>query len=144
MQIQILNKIFLNLNVKLVKKTHLMKNIFLLLLSASIFTGCKHKANFDELPKVSYATDIQPIIISNCTQSGCHGDEKTQKFKLLTYKDVIKNGEIKEKSPESSELYQTIKSLNNEKIMPKKPYSPLTEKQIQLIYVWIGQGALNN
>ena len=29
-------------------------------------------------------------------------------------------------------------------IMPKKPFNELTERQIQLIYVWIGQGAKNN
>ena len=47
-------------------------------------------------------------------------------------------------SPEKSKLYKTLKTLNEEDIMPKKPYNELTEKQIQLIYVWIGQGAKNN
>jgi hypothetical protein len=54
------------------------------------------------------------------------------------------NGGITAGSPEKSKLYKTLKTLNEEDIMPKKPYSELTESQIQKIYVWIGQGAKNN
>ena len=53
------------------------------------------------------------------------------------------NGGIESGSPQKSELYQKLKTLGDD-IMPKKPYNELTEKQIQLIYVWIGQGAKNN
>ena len=106
--------------------------------------SCKHKPNFDSMSKVSFATSIQPIIISNCTQSGCHGAVNGEKFKLLTYDELIKHTDVKAGSPETSKLYSVIRAYNAEDIMPRKPYDPLTEKQIQLIYVWIGQGALNN
>jgi hypothetical protein len=96
------------------------------------------------MSKVSYSIDIQPIIISNCTQSGCHGSAHSEEFELLSYNDLIKHTGVNAGSPETSNLYSVIRSYNSEIIMPRMPYNPLTEKQIQLIYIWIGQGALNN
>jgi len=107
-------------------------------------TSCKHKPNFSALSTVSYAQHIQPIINSNCTQSGCHGLQNQEQFGLLTYSDLMKHTEIVSGSPEKSGLYNVIRTYNAQKIMPTKPYAPLTEKQIQLIYIWIGEGALNN
>lgn len=108
-----------------------------------LFSSCKHKTNFSELTEVSYSSTIAPIIGSNCAFSGCHGDSAFVEFSLVSYDGLI-NGGITAGSPEKSELYKVLKTLNDEKIMPKKPYNELTEKQIQLIYVWIGQGAKNN
>lgn len=108
-----------------------------------LLTSCKHKTNFNELTEVSYSNSIAPIISSNCAFSGCHGDSAFQKFSLVSY-DGIMNGGITAGSPEESKLYKVLKTLNDEEIMPKKPYNELSEKQIQLIYVWIGQGAKNN
>ena len=104
--------------------------------------SCKHKTNFEELPDVSYASSIAPIMSANCAFSGCHGDSAFVKVSLTTY-DGLMNGGVKAGSPESSKLYKTLKSYGDD-VMPKKPYNELTEKQIQLIYVWIGQGAKNN
>lgn len=116
---------------------------FLTLLALGfIFGSCKHKANFEELTQVSYASSVAPIISANCAFSGCHGDSAFTKFSLTTY-DGLLSGGITPGSPEKSKLYQTLKTLGDD-IMPKKPYNELTEKQIQLIYVWIGQGAKNN
>lgn len=112
-------------------------------LGALALSACKRETEFDKLTTVSYTASIAPIISSNCAFSGCHGDSLTQKFKLTAY-DGLMNGGIKPGKPNESELYKTLKSLNDEDIMPKRPYNPLSEKQIQLIYVWIGQGAKNN
>jgi hypothetical protein len=120
------------------KSLKLFGFVFLLAL-----VSCKHKTNFSELREVSYSQEIAPIINSNCTFSGCHGDTAFQKFKLNTYDGLI-NGGISSGSPESSDLYKTLIKLNEEYRMPKKPYKELSEKQIQLIYVWIGQGSKNN
>lgn len=113
-------------------------------LTAIINFSCKHKTDFDKIPEVHYSTDISPIIGSNCTFSGCHGDIAHQKFKLLSYDEVMNYGKVKAKSPETSKLYTVLKTYEDKEIMPAKPYNALTEKQIQLIYVWIGQGAKNN
>jgi len=108
-----------------------------------MLNSCKHKTNFESLTEVSYASDISPIISSNCAFSGCHGDSLYEEFSLTSYQGLM-NGGIKANSPQNSKLYTCIKTLNKEEIMPKPPYNELTEKQIQLIYVWIGQGAKNN
>jgi hypothetical protein len=105
--------------------------------------ACKHKTNFGDLPEVSYSNDVRPVINSNCAFSGCHGDSAYRQFSLTSYEGLM-NGGITAGSPEKSKLYSTLKTLDDEDIMPKKPYNELTEKQIQLIYVWIGQGAKNN
>lgn len=107
------------------------------------FTTCKHKTDFNGLTEVSYSADVKPIISSNCAFSGCHGDSAYSKISLTSYAGLM-NGGIKAGSPEKSNLYSTLKTLDEDDFMPKKPYNELTEKQIQLIYVWIGQGAKNN
>lgn len=121
-----------------------MKQTLFILSMFFLVLACRHKPNFDNLKTVSYSTDIQPIIISNCTQSNCHGSVHSESFTLLTYDELIKHTNVQAGSPETSQLYSVIRSYNPSQVMPIKPYDPLTEKQIQLIYVWIGQGALNN
>lgn len=119
------------------------KLIASLILFALVQSSCKQKPAFNDLREIQYSTEIAPIISANCTFSGCHGDSTFQKFKLINYDDVINAG-VKSGSPETSKFYNCLKSLNNEEIMPKRPYNELSTKQIQLIYVWIGQGAKNN
>lgn len=106
------------------------------------FGSCKHKTDFDALPEVSYSANIAPIISSNCAYSGCHGDSARGNISLVSYSGLMSGG-IEAGAPNKSKLYNSLKTLGDD-IMPKKPYSELTDKQIQLIYVWIGQGAKNN
>ena len=113
---------------------------FLIMLTIS----CKHKTNFNEFPEVSYSKNIAPIIVSNCTQSNCHGSEKHKKFELLSYDQVIKNTGVVFGSPEKSNLYNIINTYNSNDLMPPKPNSKLSDSQIEQIYLWIGQGAKNN
>lgn len=117
----------------------------LLVLFAGIglaFNSCKTKTDFNSIPEVSYVGSIAPIVNSNCAFSGCHGDSMNASIKLIGYSNLMKGG-IEAGSPNNSKLYRLIKTLGDD-IMPKRPYNELTEKQIQLIYVWIGQGAKNN
>jgi hypothetical protein len=106
--------------------------------------GCKHGIDYTQYPEIKYSTDVAPIIIANCTQDGCHGSTNSESFKLLTYDDLILHGEVKSGKPEKSKLYSVIKSLNNDIRMPVPPLAPLTDEQIKIIYLWIGQGAKNN
>ena len=117
-------------------------SLFFIIATVVILVSCKHKTDFNSLTEVSYSKDIAPIINSNCAFSGCHGTTNFVHFSLVTY-EGLENGHIVPGSPEKSRLYQAIKSYGDG-IMPKKPYSELTENQIQLIYVWIGQGVKNN
>jgi len=79
-------------------------------------------------------------MISNCTQSGCHGSSGNR-FKLLNYNDVLDI--VKPGNPHDSELYASI-TANTSDIMPQPPNPRLSDAQIETIYVWILQGAKNN
>lgn len=125
------------------KTIHLFSVIIAFVMICFTISQCKHKPNFEQLAEVSYAKDVSPVISSNCAFSGCHGDIDPKKFKATTYEGLMSGG-ISGGHPENSTLYKTLVTLNSEELMPKKPYNNLTEKQIQLIYVWIGQGAKNN
>ena len=119
-----------------------IKPLVLIMIFVFTLISCKHKTDFSSLTEVSYSKDIVPIINSNCAFSGCHGAISPEEFKLTSYEGLI-NGGITAGSPEKSKLYRSLKTLDDD-IMPKKPYTELAEIEIQLIYVWIGQGAKNN
>ncbi len=90
-------------------------------------------------PKVSFSSDIQPILNSRCVV--CHNEDDayadfTEAYAYSYTMDYVKPG-----NPEKSEFYK--RSIGTMNIMPpSEPY--LTEAQIQIIYQWILQGAQNN
>lgn len=92
--------------------------------------GCTNveMASIKDVPVVSYATDIRPIIDANCQISPCHGTN-TSIPSWATYNDIkTKAGLIKTKTANKS--------------MPK--VGSLTDAQIKLIGDWVDQGAPNN
>ncbi|MFN5458740.1 MAG: c-type cytochrome domain-containing protein, partial [Bacteroidota bacterium] len=94
--------------------------------------------------QISYSNDVNPIIMNNCAQSGCHGSINAGQFSLLGYDNLIKGGEVKTGDPKSSKLYNSITSLEEDDLMPRSPYSRLNDDKIKIIYLWILQGAKNN
>lgn len=117
-------------------------NRWLTLLFIMIFiVACRHDAIIPESPPVSFKNDVQSIIISNCTKSGCHGNTNNEEFTLLTYNDVMNNGEIIPGNAKESKLYKSITG-KGEKMMP--PDYSLSSNQLQIIFFWITQGAKNN
>lgn len=120
------------------------KNKILLIgLLLFIFSGCKHSINFSDYPAVSFNNDISPVIISNCTQAGCHG-ASGHRVQLLSYSDISSGEMVVVGNPSKSKLYQVVSTLNKYNIMPTPKYPPLSDTQIEKIYLWIGQGAKNN
>ena len=105
--------------------------------------GCKQEPVIPDTPLIKFKDDIQPIMVGNCAAEGCHGGLDPKSVSLLTYDDVLKNGGIKAKDANGSKLYQLLKELGD-KQMPKKPNPPLNNEQIELVYLWIMQGAKNN
>jgi hypothetical protein len=105
--------------------------------------SCKHSVNFSDYPEVSFSNDVGPVIIGNCTQSGCHGVSGDRR-KLVTYSDIASSQMVTPGSPSKSSLYKVISSLSKFNVMPVPPLAPLTDTQIEKIYLWIGQGAKNN
>lgn len=89
---------------------------------------------------VSYSTDIQPIFDASCIS--CH--PLLQSPPDLTagnsYSSIISNDLIVPNDLDASVLYQRL--LGNPTIMPSSGSLPSTE--IELVKIWIEQGALNN
>lgn len=116
-------------------------------LSILLFSSCKHESFVpDNAPVMSFNSDVQPILTSNCTASGCHGTVSPvapllMQDSLLSYNKVMEL--VQSGKPDNSQLIKVITALNDD-VMPKKPTDPLTEEQTKVIYLWILQGAKNN
>jgi hypothetical protein len=123
-------------------KPKLIKSI-IICVAISFIISCKHDSPEPVGPNVSFKEHVLPIIISSCTAPGCH-DANSSEFPLLSYSDVILNGEIKEGKGLDVELIKVIKDKNENERMPPAPSNALTSNQIQIIELWITQGAKNN
>ncbi|HRG59084.1 MAG TPA: hypothetical protein PK323_09015 [Bacteroidia bacterium] len=107
------------------------------------FTSCKHDYPVPETPAISFKEHVQPIITGNCTAAECHPATGGE-FPLVSYNDVIVNGEIKEGKGSDVELIKVIKSTDDDERMPQPPFDALTNDQIKIIELWVEQGAKNN
>jgi hypothetical protein len=105
--------------------------------------SCRHSPFIPEMPQVSFSKDVYPIIVSNCTESGCHtqGNRRDSTFSFSNYNDVMSFGEINPGNANKSRLYNALIG-NGESQMPKA--GELPDNQILTIYLWIEQGAQNN
>jgi hypothetical protein len=124
-----------------------MKKTLTLILMAGLFMSsisCRHDVDLSSMKAISFASDIQPVLAGNCTLSGCHSNDNDSKFSLLTYNDVISNGEVESGKPHKSDLYKAVTALEGEHAMPPSPRSRLSDDQLTTIYLWIEQGAKNN
>jgi hypothetical protein len=114
--------------------------VFILLSFISIISSCRHKPVIPASPSISYANEIQPIILGSCALSGCH-DSHSRRKALTNYSEVMSY--VSAGNALNSKLYKTIVSIGpGSGQMPID--QPLSEDQIKLIYVWIMQGAKNN
>jgi hypothetical protein len=102
--------------------------------------ACKHDYPEPVAPTISFKDHVQPIITGNCTAAECHPATGGE-FPLVSYNDVIANGEIKDGG---GELIEVLKETDDDERMPRPPSPPLTADQIQIIELWITQGAKNN
>lgn len=91
---------------------------------------------------VSYSKSIQPIFDSCCTSSGCHNDITRAGGTSLTScsnakadPTVVFPGE-----PDNSRLVWAIEGIGNYP-MPPPGYELLTVEQINVIRIWIKEGA---
>ena len=102
--------------------------------------SCRHDpiTPFEDAPSISFSKDVLPVLISNCTQSGCHGSKE---FALNNYNDIMSH--VTAGKAHSSSLYSAITS-NAGNVMPVPPNPRLSDMQIKQIYIWIEQGAKDN
>src|SRR5438132_9988418 len=96
---------------------------------------------------VEFNRDIRPILSDNCF--ACHGPDKNQRkaeLRLDTeqgaftgrggYKVIVPG------KPEQSELFRRITSTDESVRMPKPKFGKeLSKRQVELIHLWIEQGA---
>lgn len=81
---------------------------------------------------VSYATDIAPILQTNCIKSGCHNGDNGADRNWSVFANVQSKA-------------QNIKTRTGNKSMPQDiAPTGLPQAQIDLIACWVDSGALNN
>ena len=94
---------------------------------------------------VYFQQQVLPILVSNCSLSGCHDAASRQDGVVLTnYQSVISTGDVRAYNPGASEIWEKINDADPDDRMPPPPRAPLTAEQKNLIYKWIMQGAKNN
>ena len=87
---------------------------------------------------VHYEDEIQPIFTANCTS--CHGGSGG--LTLTSYSNLMGNDVVNPFDSAASELIQRLKGTS-EPQMPQNQ-DPLGEATINLIEIWIDEGALDN
>ncbi|MFM7767485.1 MAG: c-type cytochrome domain-containing protein, partial [Bacteroidota bacterium] len=87
---------------------------------------------------VYFEQQILPLLVSNCSQPGCHNAGSAQDGVVLTSYSNLMN------TAGTNELWEVITENDPDKIMPPPSESPLSSAQINLIQTWIQQGAQNN
>ena len=93
---------------------------------------------------VYFEQQILPLLISNCTSSGCHNaTDQADGVNLTTYEKVIETADVRAFNLSGSDLYEVITETDPEDRMPPLPRAPLSSAAISLISEWILQGAEN-
>lgn len=115
--------------------------MFLLALSAVLFSGCQYDEVLPqevEIPidPISYELDIQPFFDAKCVS--CHGGSIPPNLSGSTsYNQLISGSWINTIDPENSALYESIAIGGS-----METYATPSERAILL--AWIQQGALDN
>lgn len=149
--------------------TYIQKSLFLTscLLVLAMQIGCKHdpfKPNTPGDPNdpnnpnnptpstacspdsVYFQNHVLPILVSNCTQSGCHNAQDKKDGVILTSYTTMVNTVKKAtvNNMQDNKMMKVILSSNPDKRMPPPPLPPLTTQQIDVLKKWLAQGGLNN
>jgi len=93
---------------------------------------------------VYFEQQILPILVSSCAKSGCHDAATGQDGVILNnYQNVMVTGEVTPFNLGDSEIWEVITETDPDDVMPPPGENPLTQAQINLIALWINQGAQN-
>lgn len=125
-----------------------------LLLSAFVFLYSCEKDNYfipketpvDPNVQVSFAADIQPIFDASCATSGCH-DGQNDDPNLTpgnAYAGLFDTGDIDTLVAENSKLYKRVANISGNLMPPLSSGGQLPSNQVNLILLWIQQGAKDN
>ena len=89
---------------------------------------------------VDYNTEIQPIFNNNC--GNCHLGNSSGGLNLSNYNNLMSADVVEPGDHEDSELYDRITRDNSDAGDMPPGNSELTQSQIDLIALWIDEGAL--
>jgi len=107
---------------------------------ALLFSACQHEPELTAgTEDVCFDNQVLPVIQSSCAMSGCHTGNGELPA-LNTYEDIRKL--VSPGKPVGSKLHKVLTANpNSESFMPPKPNSALSSAQIDIISLWILQGA---
>jgi hypothetical protein len=87
---------------------------------------------------VCFQQEVYPLLVSSCTQSGCHNsNDFVRHLDYTSVNDILRS--VQPGSYKNSRLYSSI--TDPFRPMPPSPYAHLTKDQITTISLWIVQGA---
>jgi hypothetical protein len=126
------------------------------MLCALLLMSCKHDpyVNPENPPmtglcdpdSVYFQNQVLPILVSNCTESGCHNPQDHEEGIVLdSYQSLVttvENGTLNDL--QENKLMKAILDDDPDDRMPPPPNAPLTADQINILKQWLSQGALNN
>lgn len=122
------------------KKTYKITGILLTVLLVATSSCSKDKTPEPILPPsdctdtVFYSTDIEPLIMQNCTATGCHNNSGAGGYIFNGYASIEGNKDI---------ILKTISHADGVTPMPQGA-PMLSTQQIDLFRCWIVQGSPNN
>jgi len=117
-------------------KSLLFLSAVFLIVSATWFISCTHKADLSNIPEVCFERDVLPIFLNSCATTGCH-DGTGEGMILTDYNNILRG--VIPGNPNSSRIYRAITTTTGENKMP--PLQPLTLENRVKIRLWIEQGA---
>lgn len=93
---------------------------------------------------VYFNQQVLPFLISNCGMNGCHSTTSHKDgVTIASYSTVRNSAGVSPGNATGSDLYKVLVTTNPNKRMPPPPAAALSQQQIDLIKLWINQGALN-
>ena len=111
----------------------------------ALLISCATGANKAKPRKVDFVKEIQPILEYNCV--GCHREGEAKEhgggYQLDIKEKALKGRRIKPGDYEGSSVWESmILPLDDEEVMPPKEKEQRpTRKEIELVALWIEQGA---
>jgi hypothetical protein len=88
--------------------------------------------------KVDFANSIKPIFENHCIS--CHGPETAENFRIDVVDEAMDY--IEAGATDESDIYLSLVSDDEEVLMPPPDeQNPLSAEQIQLVKIWIDEGA---
>jgi len=139
-------------------RRHSFPVFLLLLLVTSVTFSCQHEplilidtplnppaGNACDPDSIYFQNQILPILLSNCTESGCHNaQDHKEGVVLISYQTLLSTVEhVTQNDWERNKLIKSLEEGDLEERMPQYK-APLSTEQINLIKTWVNQGAVNN